>query len=241
MLDWSTVDTVMFDMDGTLLDLHYDNHFWEHVVPLTWGQREGLSLAQAWERIGVLYGEHGGTLNWYCIDFWSEQLQLDIRALKTQTQDRIALRPLALTLLKQLRRSAKHILLVTNAHPDTLELKMLRMQLQQHFDAMISSHELGLAKEEQGFWTSLQQRHNYNPARTLLVDDNEAVLRSAGDHGIAHLLAIAQPDSQRPPLPAGAYVQLQSFADIMPDPASLVDAANAEPREIKAERTLSND
>ena len=22
------VDTILLDMDGTLLDLHYDNHFW---------------------------------------------------------------------------------------------------------------------------------------------------------------------------------------------------------------------
>lgn len=218
--DWSAIDTVMFDMDGTLLDLHYDNHFWEEVVPFTWGQREGLSLEQAWARIGDMYDTHGGTLNWYCIDFWSEQLQLDIRSLKTRTQDRIALRPQVLPLLQQLREARKQVLLVTNAHPDTLELKMLRTSLQQHFDAMVSSHELGLAKEEPGFWAALQQQHPYTPSRTLLIDDNVTVLGSARDFGLAYLLAIAQPDSQRPPLPAGPFEQLQCFTQIMPVPVS---------------------
>ena len=27
MIDWTSIDTVLLDMDGTLLDLHYDNAF----------------------------------------------------------------------------------------------------------------------------------------------------------------------------------------------------------------------
>ena len=27
MLAWDEIDTVLLDMDGTLLDLHFDNHF----------------------------------------------------------------------------------------------------------------------------------------------------------------------------------------------------------------------
>ena len=33
MLNWSKIDTVLLDMDGTLLDLHYDSHFWLNVIP----------------------------------------------------------------------------------------------------------------------------------------------------------------------------------------------------------------
>ena len=31
--DWQEIDTVLLDMDGTLLDLHYDNYFWLTHIP----------------------------------------------------------------------------------------------------------------------------------------------------------------------------------------------------------------
>ena len=33
MLDWQDIHTVLLDMDGTLLDLHFDNHFWLEHLP----------------------------------------------------------------------------------------------------------------------------------------------------------------------------------------------------------------
>ncbi|HBT55971.1 MAG TPA: haloacid dehalogenase, partial [Pseudomonas sp.] len=33
MLNWNAIDTVLLDMDGTLLDLHFDNHFWLEHMP----------------------------------------------------------------------------------------------------------------------------------------------------------------------------------------------------------------
>ena len=32
-LDWTSIDTVLLDMDGTLLDLRFDNWFWQEHVP----------------------------------------------------------------------------------------------------------------------------------------------------------------------------------------------------------------
>ena len=31
-IDWTQLDTILLDMDGTLLDLEFDNHFWGTVV-----------------------------------------------------------------------------------------------------------------------------------------------------------------------------------------------------------------
>ena len=33
MINWPQIDTVFLDMDGTLLDLHFDNHFWREHMP----------------------------------------------------------------------------------------------------------------------------------------------------------------------------------------------------------------
>src|SRR5690554_4666851 len=147
MLEWSDIDTVMFDMDGTLLDLHFDNYFWEELVPAAYGQRIGLSASQAWAQVREKYSAMRGSLNWYCMDFWSEQLQLDIHAMKQEQRHRIVVRPHVPELLSQLRAQRKQLLLVTNAHPLSLALKMEQTGLAGQFDATISSHTLGKAKE----------------------------------------------------------------------------------------------
>ena len=47
MIDWQQIDTVFLDMDGTLLDLNFDNHFWLKHVPLRYSERYQLPLAEA--------------------------------------------------------------------------------------------------------------------------------------------------------------------------------------------------
>ena len=41
LLPWSGIDTILLDMDGTLLDLHYDNHFWQVYVPEKFAEKPG--------------------------------------------------------------------------------------------------------------------------------------------------------------------------------------------------------
>lgn len=221
MPDWSDIDTVLFDMDGTLLDLHFDNYFWEHLVPQNWALQLGITQEEAWSRLSDHYRALHGQLDWYCIDYWTDKLQLDIRALKERTRYRIAVRPNAELLLMRLRQHQKKLVLVTNAHPDSLGLKMRETALDRHFDATISSHELGKAKENAGFWTSLQVREFFEPRRTALFDDNLQVLRQARAEGIRHLFAIHQPDSQRAPLPPAEFPQIADFAEILPVPKPL--------------------
>ena len=71
MFDWEDIDTVLLDMDGTLLDLHFDNHFWLEYVPQRYAEQHGISLDAAKQELMQRYRQVEGTLDWYCVDYWS--------------------------------------------------------------------------------------------------------------------------------------------------------------------------
>lgn len=196
-LAWSTIDTVLLDMDGTLLDLHYDNHFWLEHLPQRYAQLHGVSLAMAQLELQPLFTDNAGKLNWYCLDFWTRELNIPVRELKRETAELIALRPDADTFLAAIKQAGKRVIMITNAHRDSLSLKLERIELAPYFERMISSHDYGYPKENAQFWDALQADIGFDPARSLFIDDTLPVLRSARAYGIKHLLAVSEPDSRK--------------------------------------------
>ena len=217
-LPWADIDTVLLDMDGTLLDLHYDNHFWQVFVPERYAEKHGLPHAEAHAECFRRYNAQAGTLNWYCVDYWTQQLELDIVQLKEELAHLIAVHPDVPEFLGAVRAAGKRVALVTNAHRKSLNLKMDRTGLAVHFDAMHVSHEYGLAKEDPDFWAALRGREPFDPMRTLLVDDSLPVLRSARQAGIAHLRAVWQPDTCQPDKVIEDFLAIRNFRDIFPTP-----------------------
>ena len=217
MIDWQSVDTVLLDMDGTLLDLHFDNWFWQQHVPDCYAREKGLEQTEANRIIHDWITSHQGTLNWYCLDFWTAELGLEIARLKREAGDRIAVRPGADTFLQALKESDKQVIMVTNAHRDALDLKVERTGIDRYFDEIVSSHDYGHAKEAQSFWQHLQRHLPFDPARALLVDDSLPVLHSAQLYGIGQPVSILHPDSSLPkrdhtdPFPA-----IDDFLQVLP-------------------------
>jgi len=219
MLEWGEIQTVLLDMDGTLLDLHYDNHFWLSHVPRRYAQKQGVALEASQRELAVRYARVAGTIDWYCVDYWTRELGLDIARLKEEVEHLIAVHPDVTDFLVAVRAAGKRVTLVTNAHHKSLTLKMRRTGLERYFDAVISAHQLGLPKEQAEFWDKLQALESFDPATTLLVDDSLPVLRSARGYGIAHLLAVHQPDSKQPDKDVGEFQAIRSFAEINPSAA----------------------
>lgn len=216
MLDWNKIDTVFLDMDGTLLDLHYDNYFWLDHLPARYAELKGLSPAETQTRLHQMYQEHHGTLNWYCLDFWADTLDVDIFSLKKEVADRVAYRPNARAFLQALKDHNYDVALVTNAHRQSLQVKLDETDLSDLISEMISSHDFQIPKEDLAFWQALQGQRHYDPARTVFFDDNEAVLKTAQESGIAHLVSIAKPDSQKPLRDDSEFILLHDFQDVFP-------------------------
>ncbi len=216
MINWQQIDTVMLDMDGTLLDLHFDNYFWLQHLPKRYADIHQQDEAQSRQQLTARFEKERGTLNWYCLDYWSEQLQLDIPALKLEIDHLIAIRPHVMDFLGQLQQSSKHVMLVTNAHRNSLKIKMDKTGISNLFDELVVSHDFRHPKEQREFWRQLKISHPFDPAKTLLIDDTFSVLQSAQQYGIKHLLTLLQPDSKLSKREHTEFPGILHFDEIMP-------------------------
>ncbi len=216
-IDWDAVDTVFLDMDGTLLDLHFDNHFWLEHVPRRYAEARGIGVDQARAQLHGRYRDIQGTLEWYCVDHWTRELGLDIALLKAEVEHLIAIHPFVIEFLDALAARGKRRVLVTNAHQKSIALKLERTLLGGHLERVICAHDVGLPKEDPAFWGLAQDFEPFDPQRTLFVDDNLAVLRSARAYGFRWLLAITAPDSKRPGRQVTEFPAVARFSTLLPD------------------------
>jgi HAD superfamily hydrolase (TIGR01509 family) len=216
MVDWQLINTVFLDMDGTLLDLNFDNHFWQEHLPRRYSEKHGMDLDSAKTFLFPLFRRVEGTMDWYCVDYWSDTLSMDIAALKQEVDHLIALHSNVIKFLLALRQNGCRVVMVTNAHMKSLNLKMEKTNLAGYFDRLICAHDYGIPKEEQKFWNTLEKDESFDKVTTLLIDDSLPVLEAASRYGIANLLAIHKPDTQRSKKDVGAFPALHDFQEIMP-------------------------
>ena len=222
ILEWSEIDTVFLDMDGTLLDLHFDNFFWLSHLPDHYATQFPENEDQARRELHQQIMSRRGTLPWYCTDFWSEHLDLDVIALKQQISHLIKQRPYSIDFLRALANEGKARVLLTNAHRDGIDLKFSVTGIDAHLDNVISSHDFDHPKESQLFWQALQSSMPFDKNRVLFVDDSESVLSAARDYGIKRLLRIAKPDSQQPAVLESSFPSIVDFDQLLSGSGNLL-------------------
>jgi HAD superfamily hydrolase (TIGR01509 family) len=208
--------TLMLDMDGTILDLAFDNYMWQELVPRRYAAENDMPYEEARALLMGKFRAEQGNLQWYCLDHWCDHLGFDVVQLHYDVSHRIGYLPGALRFLRNIREQDVRVLLVTNAHRDTLALKDAKTGLADYFDGIHSSHDYGHAKESQDFWSALQEDVGFDPETTLFVDDSLPVLRSARDYGIRMLLTVTHPDTTAPPKRTSDFVGVERVADMLP-------------------------
>ena len=217
-MNWQAVDLVMLDMDGTVLDLAFDNYFWGEVVPARYAERKGIAFEAAFAELRPHFEALRGTLPWYSLGHWSALTGLDLPRLKHEVRHRSGPLAGAPDFLRAVKASGRPLWLVTNADPHALDIKQMHSGLAAYFDRLVSSHYFEVPKEDARFWPRLAERFAFDKGRALYVDDNAAVLAAARDYGIAQLVAIRHPDSTRPARDVPGFTSVDRLADLLPVP-----------------------
>jgi HAD superfamily hydrolase (TIGR01509 family) len=194
--DWPNIDTVLLDLDGTLLDQAYDNHIWRDLVPQRFAVAHSMDLHAAYAEIARRFAERSGTLDWYCIDYWSRTLGVDIGALHREVRSHVAWLPGAREFLERMRASGKRLVLLTNSHPIALAVKHKESGVLDYLDDAITAHDFGAPKEHAQFWHAALERFAYDPARSLFADDNSKMLEAARTAGIRWVYGVRHWDTK---------------------------------------------
>ena len=215
VVDWDAIDTVLVDMDGTLLDLNFDNVFWREIVPRRYAALRGMSVSAAQQALAPRFEAKVGTLEWYCLDHWTRDLGMDLKMLKHEHREHIRFLPGAEDFLVRVRARGKRLCIVTNAHRDTFAVKAGRTGIDRLVDGVVCSHDFAAPKESAAFWRALNEREPFDSARTLLIEDSLAVLAAARTYGLRHTIAIRRPDSCLPPRTVADFVGVDGVFELV--------------------------
>jgi len=211
---WDAIDTVLLDLDGTLLDLAFDNYIWLARVAEIYAENHGLSLAETHAELAPRFKRVQGTLDWYSIDYWSAELRIDIERVHREEAHRVAWLPGARRFLESVRERGKRLVLMTNSHPVILAIKEERTGVLGYLDAAYTSHGFGAPKEDQRFWIAARAVEPFDPQRSMFVDDSRAVLHAAILAGVRWVYGVKRPDSSREPHGHQEFAAIDGVADL---------------------------
>lgn len=209
------IDYILLDLDGTLLDKYFDDYFWGHLVPEKYAEKHDISFGKAKDLLYETYRSHEGTLKWTDLDFWSQEFDLDIPALKEQLRHLIDVHPHVIDFLDAMSAQGKQVHLLTNAHYKSVNLKFQKTGIGSHFHSVITSNEIGAPKEDLEFWRRAEARIGFDKARSLFVDDTVDVLHVARQYGIRYVLLKGRSSSRMEPATSNVFPFITDFNELL--------------------------
>jgi putative hydrolase of the HAD superfamily len=215
VLDWDEIDDVLLDMDGTLLDRHFDNFFFEEELPRRYAALNGLPFEEARDCLMAMYRSVEGELAWTDLHYWTERVGIDIVAMHKELDHMIGFLPGAEEFLRHLRQLGKRVTIVTNAHESGVAVKVARTGLDRHVERIVSAFEVGYLKMRPEYWPGCRRLLGFDPARSLYLDDDEGCLVAADQFGIGHIYHSSKSSSQLPPDTSPRFRSIEGFHVLM--------------------------
>ena len=214
-INWNKINNILLDMDGTILDLSFDDYIWNRKVPENLAKVKNLKLHEAQLMLNQKMIAVRSTLDWYSFKYWKKNLGIDIDLIEEKFKHRIKFREDALSFLKSKLVSNRRTILVTNADKKGLNRKLKASGLEKYFQNIVCSHDYHHAKEEKLFWKKLRTKCRLNFDRTLLIDDNLKVLEAAQGAGVKYLIGISKPNSKAKSKESHDYLLINKFRKIL--------------------------
>lgn len=213
--NWPQIDDVLLDMDGTLLDRHFDNFFFEEELPRRYAALHTLSFEESRDRLMAMYRSVEGELAWTDLNYWTKRVGIDVVAMHKELDHMIGFLPGAEEFLRHLRQLGKRVTIVTNAHSTGVSVKVAKTGLDRYVDRIVDAFEVGYLKMRPEYWPNCQRLLGFNPSRSLFMDDDEGCLRAAQAFGIGHVVHSAKSSSQLPPVPLPQFFSVTGFAPLL--------------------------
>ena len=184
-LRWDDIDDVLLDMDGTLLDRHFDNFFFEEELPRRYAALHGLPFEVSRERLMAMYRTVEGELAWTDLHYWTERVGIDVVALHKE---------------------------LTNAHKAGVAVKSAKTGLARHVDRIVDAFEVGYLKMRAEYWPACRRLVGFDPTRSLYVDDDESCLLAAKQFGIHRLVHSAKSSTQLAPVHSASFASVERLS-----------------------------
>ena len=137
---------ISFDVDGTLVDLEYNDLIWFKEIPELVAKKKKISFEKSLKYVHEEYaklGEHN--LNWYDINYWISYFGIEISPDKIfeKYEPQVKIYPEVIPLLEELKK--KYILIVITAMPREFlipKMKNLEKYFKFSFSALSDFKEL---------------------------------------------------------------------------------------------------
>ncbi|OGW68254.1 MAG: hypothetical protein A3H49_11070 [Nitrospirae bacterium RIFCSPLOWO2_02_FULL_62_14] len=214
-LDWTGIDDVLLDMDGTLLDRDFDNFFFEEELPRRYATLHRIAEPAARERLFALYRSVEGELAWTDLHHWTRTLGIDVVAMTRELSDRIGYLPGVEAFLGAMRAKRKRMTVLTNAHADGVVIKCRKTGVDKKVDRIVNAFEVGCLKMRPDYWPACQKLVGFDPGRALYIDDDEACLAAAQAFGIRHIYHSAKSSTKLPAHPSSRFTPVENLQDLV--------------------------
>ncbi len=213
-LNWDEIDDVLLDMDGTLLDRHFDNFFFEEELPRRYAVLHGLSFEKARGRLMAMYRSVEGELAWTDLHYWTGRVGIDVVAMHRELSHMIGYLHGAEAFLGELKQRGKRITIITNAHRASVDVKTAKTGLDRRVDRIVDAFEVGYLKMRSEYWPTCQRLVGFDPKRSLYVDDDEGCLVAAEEYGLGQIIHSSKSSSQLPAVSSTKFSSIECLLSL---------------------------